>query len=125
MEASEVRTVIHKLPGPQRLLHSLYDCDYQEFFPGFLNVAALLEADMFLASHVRYFMREARAVVYAQYLASYKSVTIVAMAKAFGVSPAFLDEEVRFLFSIAMTCRLMQVESSREPSLPRGAGVVV
>lgn len=86
--------MVHKLPGPQRLLHALYYCDYQEFFPGFLQVVALLEADMFLAAHVRYFMREARAVVYAQYLASYKSVTLGAMVKAFGVSAAFLDAEV-------------------------------
>lgn len=58
-------------------------------------MVAQLEGDPLLAPHVRFFMREARAVAYAQYLASYKSVTIDATAAAFGVSPAFLDGEAR------------------------------
>lgn len=36
-------------------------------------------------------MREVRTVVYSQFLESYKSVTIDAMAKAFGVSVDFID----------------------------------
>lgn len=37
VDASEVLTVIHKLPGAQRLLNALYYCNYGEFFPGFLQ----------------------------------------------------------------------------------------
>jgi 26S proteasome regulatory subunit N7 len=36
-------------------------------------------------------MREIRTVIYSQFLESYKSVTIEAMAKAFGVSVDFID----------------------------------
>jgi len=36
-------------------------------------------------------MREVRTVVYSQFLESYKSVTIEAMAKAFGVTEDFID----------------------------------
>jgi 26S proteasome regulatory subunit N7 len=36
-------------------------------------------------------MREIRTVVYSQFLESYKSVTIEAMAKAFGVTVEFID----------------------------------
>jgi len=36
-------------------------------------------------------MREVRTVVYSQFLESYKSVTIEAMAKAFGVTVEFID----------------------------------
>jgi len=36
-------------------------------------------------------MREVRTVVYSQFLESYKSVTIEAMAKAFGVTVDFID----------------------------------
>ena len=95
VEASEVLTVLHKLPAAQKMLHALYYCDYQHFFPGFLETVSQLERDAFLAPHVRFYMREARVVVYQQYLASYKSVTLAAMAGAFGVSPAFMDSEVR------------------------------
>jgi 26S proteasome regulatory subunit N7 len=94
VDAPEVLTVIDKLPGAKRMLNALYYCEYQEFFPGFLHVVGQLEHDFLLADHVRFFMREARVVVYSQYLASYKSVTIVAMAAALGVSPGFLDSEV-------------------------------
>ena len=94
VDAPEVLTVIDKLPGSKRLLRALYHCQYADFFPGFLAVVAALEQNMFLCEHVRYFMREARAVVYRQFLASYKSVTIAAMAAAFGVGDAFLDAEV-------------------------------
>jgi hypothetical protein len=94
-EASEVRTVIDKLPAAKRFLFALYHCDYRQYFPAFLEVVALLEADLYLADHVRFFMREARVVAYLQYLTSYKSVTIAAMARAFGVSEAFIDSEVR------------------------------
>ena len=97
VDAPEVRTVLHKLPAAMRMLHALYYCKYQEFLPGFLAVVEQLEGDMLLHSHVRFYMREARVVVYQQYLASYKSVTMAAMAAAFGVSPEFLDLEVRLL----------------------------
>lgn len=39
-------------------------------------------------------MRELRLVAYGQFLESYKSCTLGGMAAAFGVSPAFLDEEL-------------------------------
>ncbi|RRT44598.1 hypothetical protein BHE74_00043510 [Ensete ventricosum] len=41
-------------------------------------------------------MREVRTVVYSQFLESYKSVTMEAMATAFGVSVDFIDLNVMF-----------------------------
>lgn len=58
------------------------------------NAAGLTEQiklDRYLHPHFRYYMREVRTVVYSQFLESYKSVTIEAMAKAFGVSVEFID----------------------------------
>jgi PCI domain len=95
VDAPEVLTVLHKLPAAKRVLHALYHCHYCEFFPGFLSVVEQLEGDAYLAPHVRYYMREARVTVYRQYLASYKSVTLAAMAAAFGVSASFMDAEAR------------------------------
>lgn len=50
-----------------------------------------IKLDRYLHSHFRYYMREVRTVVYSQFLESYKSVTIDAMARAFGVSVDFID----------------------------------
>jgi len=90
-----VLTVIHKLPGVQTFLNSLYHCTYEQFFPAFLEVVAATQRDWLLHAHVRYYMREARVVAYAQFLESYKSVTIAAMSASFGVSAEFMDAEVR------------------------------
>ncbi len=49
---------------------------------------------MYLRPHLRYYLREIRVVVYAQFLESYKSVTMASMAAAFGVSLEFLDKEL-------------------------------
>ena len=50
-----------------------------------------IRSDRYLAPHFRFFMREVRVVAYAQFLESYKSVTLEAMAKSFGVGTDFLD----------------------------------
>lgn len=47
--------------------------------------------DRYLNPHYHYYMREVRVVAYTQFLESYKSVTLDAMAEAFGVSVPFLD----------------------------------
>lgn len=64
----------------------------------------LVRTDMYLAPHFRYYMREARLVAYAQFLESYKSVTLDSMAAAFDVSPHFLDQ-VRLGRGGARGCR--------------------
>lgn len=45
-----------------------------------------------LAPHARFYVREMRIKAYSQILESYKSLTIERMAKAFGVSVAYIDE---------------------------------
>lgn len=50
-----------------------------------------IKLDRYMHPHFRYYMREIRTVVYSQFLESYKSVTIEAMAKAFGVTVNFID----------------------------------
>ena len=60
----------------------------------FIIAAGLTEQiklDRYLYPHFRFYMREIRTVVYSQFLESYKSVTIEAMAKAFGVTVDFID----------------------------------
>jgi 26S proteasome regulatory subunit N7 len=51
-----------------------------------------VKLDRYLQPHFRYYMREVRVVVYSQFLESYKSVTMEAMAAAFGVTIDFIDQ---------------------------------
>ena len=67
---------------------------------GFLITGSLFSAGLtepiklerYLQPHFRYYMREVRTVVYSQFLESYKSVTMEAMAAAFGVTVDFIDQ---------------------------------
>lgn len=85
------------------MLLPVYDCcEFNPFFffffaslGSFLWFAAGLteqiKLDRYLQPHFRYYMREVRTVVYSQFLESYKSVTMEAMATAFGVTVDFID----------------------------------
>jgi 26S proteasome regulatory subunit N7 len=55
-----------------------------------------IKLDRYLQPHFRYYMREVRIVVYSQFLESYKSVTMEAMAAAFGVTVDFIDQYVLY-----------------------------
>lgn len=59
--------------------------------PNLAGLTEQIKLDRYLYPHFRYYMREVRTVVYSQFLESYKSVTIEAMAKAFGVTVEFID----------------------------------
>ena len=109
-------------------------------FPG---VADQVRADMHLHRHFRYFLREARVTAYAQvrapaariapvcsssptrrvapaqFLESYKSVTLHMMASAFGVSPAFLDAELsEFIAAGRLNCKIDKVAGVLETTRP-------
>merc|ERR1740120_492678 len=60
--------------------------------------------------HVRKFNRVMRLNAYKQFLASYRSVTLEAMAQEFGVSAAFIDSELSsFISSGKLTCKIDKV----------------
>jgi len=50
-----------------------------------------LRCDRYLAPHAFYYVREMRVKAYAQLLQSYRSLSLVHMAKSFGVSIEFMD----------------------------------
>ncbi|KAH9287749.1 hypothetical protein KI387_031866, partial [Taxus chinensis] len=98
VDAPEILTVISKIPHLSEFLNSLYGCQYKSFFIAFAGLTDQIKLDRYLHPHFRYYMREVRTVVYSQFLESYKSVTMEAMAKAFGVSGDFIDMELsRFI----------------------------
>ncbi|GAB2239263.1 hypothetical protein Droror1_Dr00025176 [Drosera rotundifolia] len=63
--------------------------------------------------------RESGTVVYSQFLESYKSVTIDAMARAFGVSVDFIDHELsRFIAAGRLHCKIDKVAGVLETNRP-------
>eukprot|EP00698_Gefionella_okellyi_P005381 TRINITY_DN1492_c0_g1_i1.p1 TRINITY_DN1492_c0_g1~~TRINITY_DN1492_c0_g1_i1.p1 ORF type:complete len:355 (-),score=69.76 TRINITY_DN1492_c0_g1_i1:1186-2205(-) len=90
----EILGVIDDLPHLHELLDSLYQCRYAAFLRALVGVTEALSRDRMLAQHAIFWNREMRIRAYAQFLESYKSVTVASMAKAFGVSVPFLDAYV-------------------------------
>jgi 26S proteasome regulatory subunit N7 len=119
VDAPEILTVIGKIPHLSEFLNSLYDCQYKSFFSAFAGLTEQIKFDRYLHPHFRYYMREVRTVVYSQFLESYKSVTIEAMAKAFGVTVEFIDLELsRFIAAGKLHCKIDKVSGVLETNRP-------
>lgn len=59
-----------------------------------MSVIEIVRNDAHLKSHLRYFIRETRVIIYSQFLESYKTVKLESMANEFGVSVEFIDREL-------------------------------
>ncbi|GMY15046.1 26S proteasome non-ATPase regulatory subunit 6 homolog isoform X1 [Fagus crenata] len=118
-DAPEILTIIGKIPYLSEFLNSLYDCQYKSFFMAFAGLTEQIKLDRYLHPHFRYYMREIRTVVYSQFLESYKSVTIEAMARAFGVTVEFIDLELsRFIAAGKLHCKIDKVAGVLETNRP-------
>ena len=70
-----------------------------------------------MAEHKKYYLRHARAVVYGQYLESYKTVKLEKMARDFGVSTGFIDKELyQLIASRKLNCQIDKVSGVVESS---------
>ncbi|KAL4444612.1 hypothetical protein ABPG77_002429 [Micractinium sp. CCAP 211/92] len=119
IDSPEVLSVIDSIPHLRPFLSSLYDCQYAAFFKAFAGLTDAIRADMYLHPHFRYYMREARVAAYAQFLESYKSVTLASMAATFGVSPGFLDGELAdFIVAGRLPAKIDKVAGMVETNRP-------
>eukprot|EP00463_Aulacantha_scolymantha_P006499 TRINITY_DN8161_c0_g1_i1.p1 TRINITY_DN8161_c0_g1~~TRINITY_DN8161_c0_g1_i1.p1 ORF type:complete len:346 (-),score=91.80 TRINITY_DN8161_c0_g1_i1:215-1171(-) len=84
VKAPDILSVIDEIPHLRKLLFSLYQCKYKDFFKALVLITPTLKRDRYLAPHIGYFLREIRIVAYTQFLESYSSVTLKSMALAFG-----------------------------------------
>lgn len=106
----EVLSVIQETPCLQEFLDSYFYCRYKPFMQNFVTIVDVLRADRYLAKHVKYYMRVMRLNAYKQFLASFKSVTLEAMATEFGVTASFMDSELSsFISSGKLTCKIDKV----------------
>ena len=90
----EVAAALQEQPQVGALLHAFYEGRYADFLGALLALQPRLEADRFTSASAPWLLRELRIAAYAQFLESYKSVTLAGMAAAFGVSAAFLDADL-------------------------------
>lgn len=119
VDAPEILAVIGKIPHLSEFLNSLHECQYKSFFIAFSGLTEQIKLDRYLQPHFRYYMREVRTVVYSQFLESYKSVTMEAMASAFGVSVDFIDLELsRFIAAGKLHCKIDKVAGVLETNRP-------
>lgn len=119
VRGSEILEVLHSLPDIHRYLFSLYNCQYQEFFKYLAKVEQILKHDRYLAPHYSFYTREMRVLAYTQLLESYRSLTLNYMARAFGVTTEFIDQELsRFIAAGRLNCKIDKVGGIVETNRP-------
>ncbi|KAJ1848077.1 proteasome regulatory particle subunit [Coemansia sp. RSA 2611] len=111
IDAPEVVEVVGAIPNVDKMLRSLYDCRYADFFVALAAVETdHLKVSRYLNAHRQFFTREMRIRGYAQLLESYLSLTIKSMADAFGVTQDFIDKELsRFVAAGRLHCVIDKV----------------
>lgn len=117
--APEILTVILETPLLSSFLTSLVECDYKTYTRCLPEILDVIGADRYLSVHKNFIGRELRVVSYAQFLASYQSVTIAAMCKNFGVGQEFMDRELsRFIAAGRLNCKIDMVGGVIETTRP-------
>ena len=91
IDGPEILSVAPEIPTVLELTKSLYDCNYKAYLHAMVELEQILIADRYLFPHAAYWMRELHILAYKQFLDAYQSVTLQAMAMAFGVSTDFID----------------------------------
>merc|ERR1712039_1146731 len=91
-------------------MESYFYSKYKPMVEHFVPIIDIIRADRYLSRHCRHFMRIMRLNAYRQFLASYRSVKLEAMANEFGVSSSFIDAKLAsFISSGKLTCKIDKV----------------
>lgn len=119
IKGSEILESLHQLPVVSKCLHSLYDCQYKEFFQTLAHIEETLHNDRLFSKHTSYYIREMRILSYGQLLESYSSLTLEYMANAFGISIEMLDRELaKFIAAGRLHCKIDKVRGVVETNRP-------
>ncbi|TCD65935.1 hypothetical protein EIP91_002003 [Steccherinum ochraceum] len=118
--APEVNQVLPEMPLLADLIHNLYEIKYDKFFIALATLEqTFLLPSRILAPHTRYYVREMRIIAYSQILESYRSLTLDSLARSFGVSIEFVDNELsRFIASGRLHCTIDKVHGIVETNRP-------
>ncbi|KAI7901164.1 26S proteasome subunit RPN7-domain-containing protein [Cokeromyces recurvatus] len=120
LDAPEILEVISDIPHLEDFMASLYNCKYDQFFRSLAAIEQThLRTSRYLLPHMRYYIREMRILAYAQLLESYRSLTVTSMAQAFGVSEAYIDQDLyRFIAAGRLNCVIDKVNGIIETNRP-------
>jgi len=119
LKSPEILAVLDDIPHLRSLLTSLYKCEYASFFRALSAMTPRMDRSIYLAPHVKFYLRELRVVAYTQFLASYKAASLHAMAQAFGVSAQFMDDELfRFISAGRIHAKIDKVSSVIDTNRP-------
>jgi 26S proteasome regulatory subunit N7 len=107
LDGPEILSVANGIPVVIELVQSLYDCDYKTFLNAMVKVEPILHGDRYFQPHLSFWMRELHILAYRQFLDSYQSVTLQAMADSFGVSIDFVDHHAsRFIAAGRLSAKI-------------------
>lgn len=114
VDSPEVLSLVPTTPSLEPITvmtNSLYTCDYDSYFKALATVEVeALKKSRYLAPHSSFYIREMRRKAYAQLLESYKTLSLKSMADAFGVSVAFLDNDLsKFIPNKKLNCIIDRV----------------
>lgn len=119
IKGAEILECLHQMPSLKKYLHSLYECQYGEFFKSLSEIEQILLSDRMLSRHGIYYIRQMRVMAYSQLLESYRSLTLQYMADAFAVSVNFIDKELsRFIAAGKLNCKIDKVGGIVETNRP-------
>ncbi|EPY35799.1 26S proteasome regulatory subunit N7 [Strigomonas culicis] len=95
------------------LVSAIYTCDYGSTFTALDAVCQHQRRLIYVSSHVNYFFRGVRVLVFTQFLDSYSSVTLQRMATTFRIPVKVLDQMLGTIISNErITCRVDRVSDS-------------
>ena len=119
IDSPDILAVVGDVPHLEPLLAGFHECRYRAFFVALVGLQPAVKRDRLLARHAAFFLREMRLAAYAQFLASYRAVTVAGMAAAFGVSSDFLDAELaRFIAAGRLPAKVDAVNGAVETTRP-------
>ncbi|UXI19053.1 Alpha-mannosidase [Sarcoptes scabiei] len=119
IKGAEILEVLHENKELREYLFSLYECEYSRFFVQLCWIENYMKQDRLFQPHYRYYIREMRILAYNQLLESYQSLELKYMAKAFGVSVQFIDQDLaRFIAAGRLYCKIDNVNDIVETNRP-------
>ncbi|CAD6572102.1 MAG: tunicamycin resistance protein [Tremellales sp. Tagirdzhanova-0007] len=111
LASSEVNGCLSSIPHLASMTDSLHKSNYAQFFLSLAEVEMIYLLPVpWLAPHARFYVREMRIKAYSQLMESYRSLTMERMCRSFGVSEAFMDQDLsRFIASGRLSCTIDKV----------------
>lgn len=108
LDGPEILSVAHEIPIVLQLAKAYYETDYKAYLQAMVELDThVLWNDRYLQPHAAFWMRELHILAYKQFLDAYQSVTLQAMADAFGVSTDFIDYHAsRFIAANRLSAKI-------------------